>query len=63
MFTPFYSKRKGGTGLGLAIAQKIAVAHGGDITLRNRDGGGAAVAVRLPIGEDLAGSGASALSL
>lgn len=47
-FTPFYTRRRGGTGLGLAIARKIITAHGGDILLRNRDGGGAAVTIRVP---------------
>ena len=37
-----------GTGLGLAIAQAIAQAHGGGITARNADGGGAEFTVTLP---------------
>ena len=39
-----------GTGLGLAIARSIAVAHGGTIQAANREGGGAIVTVRLPLG-------------
>ncbi|SDT15545.1 Signal transduction histidine kinase [Pseudomonas sp. Z003-0.4C(8344-21)] len=51
---PFYrvensrSRSTGGTGLGLAIAQQLAIAIGGSLTLRNRDGGG--LCVTLDIG-------------
>lgn len=34
------NRRTGGTGLGLAIAQQLALAIGGSLTLRNREGGG-----------------------
>jgi len=46
---PFYrvessrNRSTGGTGLGLAIAQQLAVAIGGSLSLRNRDGGGLCV--------------------
>ncbi len=40
--------QQGGAGLGLAIAQAIAVAHGGAISARNVDEGGAEFTVRLP---------------
>lgn len=54
VFEPFYrleqsrSRETGGTGLGLAVARGIARAHGGDVTLRDRDGGGLVATVRLP---------------
>ncbi|MCU1629833.1 MAG: hypothetical protein JWP64_4782 [Pseudonocardia sp.] len=43
------SRDAGGTGLGLSIVRAIATAHGGDAVATNRPGGGAAVAITLPI--------------
>jgi two-component system sensor histidine kinase TctE len=37
-----------GHGLGLPIVKWIAEAHGGTVTLRNRDGGGAEATFTLP---------------
>jgi len=48
LFTPFVTTREQGTGLGLATARKIVEAHGGQIAIRNREGGGAEVEIALP---------------
>jgi len=42
-------ERRQHDGLGLAIAQAIVNGYGGSITARNREGGGARIAVRLPV--------------
>lgn len=40
---PFYSTKPGGTGLGLALAGEIIDAHGGNVRIARRDGGGIAI--------------------
>jgi signal transduction histidine kinase len=42
------ARHTGGTGLGLAIARAIARAHGGEVALAEREGGGLRVDVTLP---------------
>jgi signal transduction histidine kinase len=46
---PSRSRATGGAGLGLAVARSIARAHGGDVTLHNREGGGLTAEARLPL--------------
>jgi signal transduction histidine kinase len=54
VFEPFLrlessrGRHSGGTGLGLGIARNIARAHGGDLALKNRDGGGLIAELSLP---------------
>lgn len=54
VFEPFVrleasrNRRTGGVGLGLSIARSIARAHGGDIALENRPGGGLRAVLTLP---------------
>jgi len=55
VFEPFHRGEKsrnrdtGGTGLGLAVARGIARAHGGDVVLSNRSGGGLEARLTLPV--------------
>jgi two-component system, OmpR family, sensor histidine kinase KdpD len=46
------AKRGQGTGLGLTIARAIVAAHGGTMTAHNRDGGGAAFRIRIPLSNE-----------
>ncbi|WP_037438842.1 sensor histidine kinase [Shewanella mangrovi] len=45
---PFYSTKTEGTGLGLALCREIIENHGGQLAIRNRDGGGLEVSFWLP---------------
>jgi signal transduction histidine kinase len=48
LFEPFCTTRPGGTGLGLALARKAALAHGGSLSLSEREGGGTAARLSVP---------------
>ena len=49
IFEPFYSTKAKGTGLGLAIAKDVVRAHGGTISVVNREDGGACFTISLPV--------------
>lgn len=55
VLAPFYrlegsrNRNTGGAGLGLAIASELAKAIGGELALRNRDGGGLTAQLTLPV--------------
>jgi two-component system, OmpR family, sensor kinase len=52
----------GGSGLGLAIVRAVTAAHGGDVEIREAEGGGARFVVTLPAGPSTrSDSGASVL--
>lgn len=48
LFEAFVSGRSDGVGLGLPLARRIILLHGGEIHLRDRDGGGTVAEVFLP---------------
>jgi two-component system sensor histidine kinase HydH len=50
IFDPFFTTRTTGTGLGLAVARRVTEMHGGRLTARNHDEGGAVFRIELPAG-------------
>ena len=50
-FQPFFTTRSRGSGLGLAIVRRIVEAHGGSVGASNATGGGAEIAILLPLKE------------
>jgi nitrogen fixation/metabolism regulation signal transduction histidine kinase len=50
LFVPFFTTKPGGSGIGLVLSRQIAEAHGGSLTLENReDRSGCRASLRMPI--------------
>lgn len=49
LFNPFFTTRPTGTGLGLSIAHRVIDAHGGDIVVGSREGGGSVFEIHVPV--------------
>jgi two-component system nitrogen regulation sensor histidine kinase NtrY len=54
LFVPFFTTKQGGSGIGLVLSRQIAEAHGGSLTLENRESHrGCEARLQLPISSDL----------
>jgi two-component system nitrogen regulation sensor histidine kinase NtrY len=50
LFVPFFTTKQGGSGIGLVLSRQIAEAHGGSLTLENRESTrGCEARLRLPL--------------
>ena len=49
IFMPFYTTKSSGTGIGLALVQKIALAHGGSVSVNSKEGKGSTFRLTLPL--------------
>ena len=50
LFVPFFTTKTSGSGIGLVLSRQIAEAHGGTLTLENRDdASGCEARLRLPL--------------
>jgi nitrogen fixation/metabolism regulation signal transduction histidine kinase len=58
-FDPYVTSKPKGTGLGLAIVKKLVEEHGGQISARNREQGGAEISILIPTSVDAGGGSVS----
>lgn len=50
LFVPFFTTKKEGSGIGLFLSRQIAEAHGGNVSVKNREGhAGCEAVLRLPL--------------
>jgi two-component system sensor histidine kinase HydH len=47
-FDAFYTTKATASGLGLALVARVARAHGGSVSIRERQGGGTVIELRFP---------------
>lgn len=57
IFDPFFTTKSSGGGLGLSTVQSIVLHHQGSVEAENRESGGAAFTVRLPVRSEHFASG------
>ena len=53
LFQPFVTTKPGGMGIGLSISRRIIQSHGGDLTVRRNEAGGATFTFTLPTLEEI----------
>jgi two-component system, NtrC family, nitrogen regulation sensor histidine kinase NtrY len=54
LFVPFFTTKQGGSGIGLVLSRQIAEAHGGSLTLGNREAHrGCEARLQLPLNSEL----------
>jgi two-component system, LuxR family, sensor kinase FixL len=52
LFQPFVTTKAGGMGIGLTISRRIIQSHGGDLTYRRNEAGGATFSFTLPMAQE-----------
>jgi two-component system NtrC family sensor kinase len=53
LFEPFFTTKSNGTGLGLATCHRIVIAHKGQLSAENEEGGGARFVVSIPVDDSV----------